>query len=237
MAAIQVGKKIYPSKEAVKQKIRKLVESVNLEEPLDAENHEFVHDIFKMHPESYMKQASGIDYFFVRENKRYGGKSKGFWLKRPDGKEIDFSWVEALTPKTHKQKVMYAMRGAIQDQLYQKKRTYFAVANRFRIKPRCELSFKPITFTNCDCHHIRNLYDIVDEFIQGDWDSVEIVSGSDEAKFGCCLADEEFKEKWQEYHLNNAGFVIIDRNLHQTMSKRAKYETENCRSKPEKAKN
>ncbi len=217
--------------------IRGIVSSVKLEEPLHGKNHDFIYEIFKMHSEAHIKGKAGIDHFFVRENKRYGGTTKGLWLKTPDGKEIDFSWVDALTPKTRRQKVMYAMRGAIQEQLYQKKRFHFK-GNKF---PRCELSGVPITFTNCDCHHIKPLYDIIVEFLnedyvglhigsKGDWDAVHIDSKACEAQFGDYLTDKVFKKMWQSYHKEHASLVIIHRRKHQSFPKQAKYETENCRS-------
>lgn len=84
----------------------------------------FLNDIIKNHPEYELKEGKGILYFFIKKTQ---WNSNGFWIKRIDGSETDFSYNQCLLPRTHLQEVKSACRYAIaEDMILQARRGYIA---------------------------------------------------------------------------------------------------------------
>ena len=89
---ITIGNEVFPTKKKATEKIRSIVNSKELittsrrieideyttaydcdpySKPLKGEEHEFVNNLLKLHPDSKNKIGIGIDYFFIKEIYEY----------------------------------------------------------------------------------------------------------------------------------------------------------------------
>jgi len=96
----------YKTKISKKKKCQELLEKGYLEK----EDKEFLNELLKEHPNYEIKKGCGIKDFFIK--KTYW-KHNGFYIKRIDGSETDFSYRQCLLPRTQIQKIKMACRTAI----------------------------------------------------------------------------------------------------------------------------
>lgn len=96
----------YKTKISKKRKCQELLKKGYLEK----EDKEFLNELLKEHPNYEIKKGCGILDFFIKETY---WKQKGFYLKRLDGSETDFSYNQCLLPRTKLQKIKMACRTAI----------------------------------------------------------------------------------------------------------------------------
>jgi len=88
------------------------------------EDKQFLFELIKNHPEFELKEGKGISYFFIKKTQ---WNNNGFWIKRIDGSETDFSYNQCLLPRTRLQEVKTACRSAIaEDMMLQARRGYIA---------------------------------------------------------------------------------------------------------------
>lgn len=72
--------------------------------------------ILARHPDARAKAGCGIAGFTTATDPRYG-TGRHFVVIRTDGSTTDFSWAEAITPTNRRQKILNAMRSAIEPQI------------------------------------------------------------------------------------------------------------------------
>lgn len=88
------------------------------------EDKPFLTELIKSHPEYELKEGKGISYFFI---KRTQWGNNGFYIKRIDNSETDFSYIQCLLPRTHLQEIKCACRYAIaEDTMNIARRGYIA---------------------------------------------------------------------------------------------------------------
>jgi len=78
----------------------------------------FLLDLIKNHPDYELKEGSGIKSFFI---KKTPWNNNGFWIKRIDGSETDFSYIQCLLPRTNLQEIKCACRSAIAEDIIQQR--------------------------------------------------------------------------------------------------------------------
>ena len=101
------------------------------------------------------KTGKGIDGFFRRLNVGEGYSTPGFWVRRIDGSETDFSYISAVkgTPKGRSLEFNDACRATVQPDLLAAKRDLFErCADSTRCVP-CELTGVPVTFEEAHLDH------------------------------------------------------------------------------------
>lgn len=212
---ITIGDATYPRKKDAEAAVRAMVNSAPLETPLTDGNAAFVRGLLARHPHIAEKTGSGVQHFFVRINRVVGRANRGLWIQRTDGTEIDFSWWECLRPSSHRQRVLNAMRAAIQPDMLRFKREAFSNAD----PPVCALTGEPIAFDACDVHHDPPFLDLVDRFLCGDYDAVRVDVGKTACQFGDRLADDDIRQAWTEYHRHHATLHLVSRDAHQRLTR------------------
>ncbi|MCP3379995.1 DCL family protein [Bradyrhizobium sp. CCGUVB4N] len=101
------------------------------------------------------KIGRGIDYFFRRQNAGQGFSTPGFWVRRVDGSETDFSYIQAVKgqPKSDAQEFYDACRAAVAaDLLAAKKRHFTAFADSTGRVP-CDLTGELLAFPDAHLDH------------------------------------------------------------------------------------
>ena len=232
---ITIGNEVFSTKKKATEKIRSIVNSKELittsrrieideyttaydcdpySEPLKGDEHEFVNNLLKLHPDSKNKIGTGIDYFFIKEVCRDGGISRCFYIKRKDDTETHFSWRECLTPSKEINKVYDALRHYIQSDLLTFKNNYF---DKYRENSICAISGKTIKKDQADVDHTNPTFkELADQFIKKE---NKIHIGTDEEIVGHYMTDHDQMIEWGIYHDKNANLQIVDRKEHQRKRK------------------
>lgn len=88
------------------------------------ENEKFLFELLKNHPNYDLKMGCGISNFFIKKTQ---WNNNGFYIKRIDGTETDFSYLACLNPKSKMQNIKTACRSAIsEDMMKISRRGYIA---------------------------------------------------------------------------------------------------------------
>lgn len=212
---LTIGDMTFNTATSARDFIRTFMNNAEVDTPLTNDDERFVLALLGRHPHSTEKIGSGIEYFVVRINRFVGRANRGLWIKRTDGSEIDFSWVECLKPSTHEYRVKNAMRSAIQDDVFEFKRITF----NGRSTVDCKITGLPVAFADADVHHVPSFVELVERFTGRDYAGIEVDAGKCEAQIGDRLVDDAYRDKWVEYHKQTAGLFIVDRAAHQKLGK------------------
>ena len=210
---VTIGWVTYRTKTAATAAVRAFMNSAELDAPLSGSDAEFAAALLEKHPHSADKIGCGVDHFLVRLNRFVGKANRGLWIKRVDGTEIDFSWVECLTPSTHEQRVKNAMRAAVQDDML----AFKTAAFEGRSFVECSMSGVRVEFTMADVHHVAPFLEIAREFADGDWESIKVDVGKEAAQIGDRFVDSEVEQRWIVFHRSRATLQIVHRTNHQSL--------------------
>jgi Protein of unknown function (DUF3223) len=101
------------------------------------------------------KIGAGVDLFFRRQNRGDGYSTPGFWVRRVDGSETDFSYIAAVkgTPKSSGQEFYDACRAAVAADLKAAKRRHFAKHGDEAGRVPCELTDALVTIEEAHLDH------------------------------------------------------------------------------------
>lgn len=101
------------------------------------------------------KMGDGVDCFLRRRNAFEGFSTPGFWVRRVDGSETDFSYISAVKgePKTNAQEFYDACRGAVGVELLAAKRRHFKTYGDLDGRVPCDLSDRLIAFDEAHIDH------------------------------------------------------------------------------------
>jgi hypothetical protein len=101
------------------------------------------------------KIGAGIEQFFRRRNVGVGFSTPGFWVRRVDGSETDFSYVSAVrgTPKSNQQEFYDACREAVAADLLNAKKLHFKVHGDVDGCVPCEITDALIGFEEAHLDH------------------------------------------------------------------------------------
>lgn len=198
MAVYQLADRSFPTKKAAKDHFKAiLARNPRDNQPIDDPGNHDVKTLITVgkHPDSSDKIGPGIAHVFIRRND-FG--TRGFWLKRVDGTEIDFSYLTAIDGRPSRQKeVKAAMRREIEDQIAQFRRSVTASS--------CEICGKD--FVSSGATHVDHAQPTFDclarEFAEtiGGWERIPVRC---EGISGRYLGDPEHATGWREFHRSSA---------------------------------
>lgn len=196
-----LGDREFASKAAATREFRRILHGATIGTPLQGADAELVGRLIMdgRHPNAVEKIGPGIAGVIVRPG---AYNTRGFWLQRVDGTEIDFSYVTALNGQASaKTSVCRALREEIQDQIV-----------AFKIESAtislCELCLQPVD-GGVHVDHAEPTFDqMAVRFAEaaGGWDGIAIVC---EGAFGRRLADRGLAGVWQIYHQRYARLRIV----------------------------
>jgi Protein of unknown function (DUF3223) len=113
------------------------------------------------------KIGVGVRAFERRRNDYNGYASSGFWVRRVDGSETDFSFVQAVRgrPRQQGREFYEACRVAVAEDLRIAKRTFFDTYEDAFGRVACELSSQLIAFNEAQIDHADPTFrQLVDTF-------------------------------------------------------------------------
>ena len=214
--------KDYP-KYKVKEIARRILHKYKPGEKLQGEDLEFILDLLKYHPEYKEKTKFGVKGIVVRT---YPLKkdTKQFRIITNDEREIEFSYLKCIYPKTYKQKVLRALREAIAEQIIEYKKEYFKKFKKKNKTAKCQISGKEITWYNSHVDHVIPFKNLVENFLNHynlTLDTIEIEDNPTENK-PPRLKDENIKKLWQEFHKKHAILRVVASDVHKQLSTQKK---------------
>lgn len=206
--ALAIGGVRFATKTAAENYIRGILSRYGPMQPLVGEDLQFVVAVLEMHPNRDVIVDCGIKRIVVQHlNDKHGGRR--FLLIRTDSSMRDFTWRNALTPKTARSRLMKACRWAVREQVKDFREKAFAGGPVLT----CEVSGSQITQSDSDVDHIppRTFERLVAAWLKSvglEEDGVAFVPvvGYEQADR---WEDVFLEENWREYHRTHAHLRVI----------------------------
>ncbi|UCV27551.1 DUF3223 domain-containing protein [Ferribacterium limneticum] len=209
-----VGEEIFPTKEALKQRCRAILEATVDGDSVIDESQLFLMALFQNHDEWSQKAKGGVRDITTQ---RTSQGTRCFVLRKHDRSEIDISFPHAirLMPSTRSANLMpqalrdfrNAARNAIQGQIF-----------TFRDQnlpscPSCPLTGEPLSRLNVAVDHIPPAtFDqlLFDFCVQHALNPLIIIVGSESGTVAI-LEDQNLLFAWQDYHADNAKLRLLSK--------------------------
>ncbi len=195
----------FPTQGALKNRIRSIINLAVYNVPLAGPDEAFLIDVLRRHHNWENKQGIGVVSIVVRLNPPpgYGTATRGLWLIRADGSEVDISWLFPLQrggSNSVKIDVAWAARREVSAQT----RAVFDIHRG----TECPICGKPL-FNG----HVDHIAPLTFDCLLADWLAVERLTLQDieVADLGLenAFADRELAARWSRYHLENAKLRVI----------------------------
>jgi hypothetical protein len=140
----------------------------------------FMLQILERHTEAESKIGCGVKRMWSAPNPEYR-HTRNFWIERHDGSTTDFSFTHCITPKD---KFKSACRNTIRPQI-----KAFREANNMDNTRHAD-------------HDPESFDSILSRFVAMHGKSK--VNDTKDNSFGCILVDEEYRQKWYDFHQQQA---------------------------------
>jgi hypothetical protein len=208
----------FKTKKAIIHHIRALRDRYADLQPLTADDFAFMLALLQNHESAEIKVGCGVASMHVRRNP-YG--NRGFWLRRVDGTETDFSFYLCLDPKTKEQHFRAACRQIIAPVIIEFKQQFFT--DNWNA-PRCPFTGELLRLgaeAHVD-HAPPNTFDVIfKDFVAArgiDINAVEFV-GSTDGRIGSELADKQLASDFLDYHNARAELRVISKTANLSIIK------------------
>ena len=199
--------KTYRTKGELVEAIRALNNKAELNEPLCTLDREWLIDILKHHHDWAAKRGAGVKHIEVRMNPSHTGSTRGLWIVRLDGSEVDISWVVALKPggrSSAKDNVCAAARREVFEQVLATRAAQTGDA--------CPICGEPLLLKTHVDHAAPFTFDnLITTFLAGmglAWGDV----GVDDFGVYSMLSDRALAEQWKDYHARYAVMRLIHKH-------------------------
>ena len=177
---------------------------------LSCEDFHFMLNLLHNHPQRERKIGSGIVGIYILQNPVYKNQ-RTFILRRYDGTETDFSWMECITPSSHCKKVRSAFRAIVAPSIIQFKKNFFAKLMGSSV---CELTKVPITFSTSHVDHKppNTFEQLLSDFLASQnliMEEICLKDGFKDNVYTEELENRDVASSWQNYHHKYANLRVI----------------------------
>jgi hypothetical protein len=196
----------FSSKDKAKKHISGILGMYKNGQRLHFDHESFMRSVLDFHPDRERKIGAGVAYIFVKRAETFW--SKGFCVKRVDGSEDMFSFLECLSPYTKLSKIKSAMRNAVRTDI-----------NIFRVRAFfdgmvCPINGERLDVNTCHVDHIPpvTFAKIAKDFIDSeglDIDAVELDSGN--GVEGDYFIDSSLEQRFIDYHNSVARLRLLSK--------------------------
>jgi len=206
----RVGNESFDTKKALKERARTIMSNYADGQKLDKPSFDFMLGLLQNHPNSEEKIGTGVDCIFVKRNLFYG--TRGFYIRRNDGTETDFSFRECISPSSHYQKVKRAFRVAVEPLTMKFKSEFFDACGG---RSFCEFTGEEITFLGSHTDHVPPLtFDfLLEQFVKEQGILIEKVrlKKAVDNSIRNELEDEHLIRVWINWHTTHAKLRVISK--------------------------
>ncbi|TDX21602.1 uncharacterized protein DUF3223 [Modicisalibacter xianhensis] len=186
------------------EEIRGQINSARLNQPLGPANEAFFLWVLSHHHEFEEKRGCGIRHLEVRENWFHGKATRGLWIVRTDGSEIDISWRTAIKQggaMGHEANVKAAARHEVADQIEK-----FRASSWIHLGELCELCSEPLL--QGQLHHVDHIEpfdELLRDFVCDDYSLIQLKDKGLYGEFAC----RGMAAQWSQYHAYNAKLRLV----------------------------
>jgi len=200
----------FKTKQKLREYIRQIRDQYADYDPLNNFHLKFMSELLMRHEDPYRKIGCGILSMYVKTNPIFKN-NRGFYIKRIDGSETDFSFEICLKNETRLQKFKQAARTAISEDIIGFKKAFF----RNHTSPICEVTGELLTSKNCHVDHAppNTFEQIIKRFIEDNHVNIETINllDSEDNRIRNEFADKEFEHQFILYHNELANLRVISR--------------------------
>lgn len=204
--SLRIGPELFATKAAAERRIREILWRYPPMGALAGKDLEFVLALLEIHPSRDLIIDCGIRSIHVQPVPFHENQRR-FLVKRRDSSIRDFSWRNALSPKSESQKLAGILRHLIVCQ-----------KNNFRsahFKGVCETCGDPIR--ECDCE-VDHAHPTTFQQLMDNWLEIHFITAADvaivsskEYEQHSCLEDPTLTQSWIRYHHINARLRCVCR--------------------------
>ncbi len=142
----------FNTKEEVTKYVQEILYRYDDYQFLNKTDFNFIHDLLENgHHNPIKKIGCGISGFFVKKNMY---NKRGFFIKRLDGSETDFSFVKCIHPKSSLQDLKSACRSAIREDIVKFREDFFSKNKDLNGFVTCPFTHEKVSVDNCHVDHI-----------------------------------------------------------------------------------
>ncbi len=184
--------------------------------PVTGADGDWLAALLTLHPDAGEKIGKGIA--FIALGPVPGRKSRGFTVHRTDGTSTDFSWLECITPTSHRTRVLTAMREAVEPQ-----RIAFKQAEEKAGRLRCGVCGTDLTWPDTEIDHLPPVFQtLADTYAEtaGGYDKIKLVPSAD-GMIGQPLVPGD-EQVWILYHQHTARLRVLCRPCHHEVTRQQK---------------
>ena len=183
----------------VEVQIRQIVNSYSDRVPLSAKDQNWIGQVLKHHYQYIAKVGCGLKHIEVRTNYDGNKPTRGFWIVRTDGTDIDISWIVAMQPNgetTPQHDVSSSARFEIKGQIDE--------YHKNGLCAQCPLcNQEMVSETNLHVDHEITFKQLFEDFLYAKGLIHEQVEIEDQG-LNSLFADRELATEWQLYHQASA---------------------------------
>ena len=214
----EINGEVFTTKKSVEERVKCILYSYAGGQELSQDDFDFISDLLTLHDGYEQKRGCGIESIFIRSNPVY--RIPGFWIRRIDGTETDFSYLKCLRPSSKRREFEQALRAAVAPDIQQFRIDFFS-----RGPSRCPFTGESLTFANAHVDHAApyTFKSLVDSFIDTyvyDFDRVEILGKGVDGVIQRTLADDGLMDSWIAYHRQWAKLRVVSRTANLSLLKR-----------------
>lgn len=198
--------KSYKKKKSIKEACKKILHQKEEEFYItDEKEHEFLQDLLShhyFHGERIAK--NNIKSFSVAWNPNFGGHTKSFYFELENGYKSDFSYLKTISPPSHFNHVVDALRTEIYPYCRQYKEDYFSRNET----PVSEMTGRAVTREDCHVDHFDPLFcDIVEAFFEiHPCETLKVRHGENGYRD---LEDRDVAKEWYDFHKDKALLRVV----------------------------
>ena len=192
-----------PTKAMVEDAIRNIVSKYPNKQPITGSDLTFLDAVLRHHYQYEAKVGCGIKQLEVRTNPSWNGATRGLWIVRTDGSEVDISWVVALKPDGRpdvKEDVAKAARYEVYQQIH-----HHHEHGACDLCPLCHLPME--RGINVHVDHAEPFSLLLDKFLKTkglNYDQIVIEDLGLDSRF----RDRALGQEWHDHHAQNASLRL-----------------------------
>lgn len=203
MARFVIGTWSYPTKEAARTAVRKILNSAELDRRLVGDRAVFISHLFALHPRAAEKALPGVDGHGVRINDLKGIITRGFHVLHPGLTSTPWSYQPCFNPLLAEPSAIGAMRASIILSQAAFRRSQFGAGDTIPCACCKEQVTRKAAHVN---HEAPNQFrELVRRFIER-YGEPEVVSSED---FGDDFRSARMRALWLDFHDTSANRVVV----------------------------
>lgn len=186
-------------------------------QPVSPGHFAFLLDLLKSHKRSSQKIGCGIAAIWSQPNPLYHN-NRGFWLRRTDGTETDFSFYQCLSPTTNAKDALSALRSAIRPQIDEFRTEAFRATDRLI----CPVTGDTVMLGNHHVDHATPFQKLVDAWLAEQQLTLEKidVDPHGDGDIEDRITDPALAASWAAFHRAYARLRIVTREANLSILRR-----------------